>query len=365
MPLHLHAIGTATPRHSVDQAEAAAIARNFIPLQPPNRSQVLAALFRRTRVRSRHSVVLETPRGEEPRQSFYLPAIDASDRGPTTHARMRLYGESAPRLAVEAARQALDASSVAPRDICHVITVTCTGFDSPGIDVALLKQLELDPGVSRTQVGFMGCHGALNALRVARGYAEAEPEAGILVCAIELCSLHYQYGWDSQKLVSNALFADGAAAVVAGGVPRDETSDAWRLAASGSQLMPDTEDAMTWRIGDHGFEMTLSAEVPEHIGAHLRPWLTAWLGEQGLRLSDVGSWAIHPGGPRIVEAVAEALDLSADDIGPSLEVFAETGNMSSPTLLFILQQLQRRAARRPCVALGFGPGLAVEAALLR
>lgn len=366
MPLYMHSIGIAAPPYSVAQDRAAEIARNFVCMEEKDRSQVLATIFRRTKVRRRHSVVLERADAQGECQSFYRPARDRDDRGPTTEDRMRHFGRSAPGLAVAAARSALESAGWEPDRVTHLVTVTCTGFDAPGVDIELIKQLGLPQGVSRTQVGFMGCHGALNALRVARGYAESEPRAGVLVCAVELCSLHYQYGWDSQKLVSNALFADGAAAVVgSGSVSPGSRPDGWDLVSNGSHWMPGTEDAMTWRIGNHGFEMTLSAQVPHLIESRLGPWLGAWLAGQGLGLSDIGCWAIHPGGPRIVESVARALDLSAEAVGASLEVFGERGNMSSPTLLFILESLQRRAAPRPCVALGFGPGLAVEAALLR
>jgi predicted naringenin-chalcone synthase len=212
----------------------------------------------------------------------------------------------------------------------------------------------------------MGCHGVLNAIRVARAYVEADARAVVLVCAVELCSLHLQYGVDPQHMVANALFADGAAALVGAADDRVSSSQttAWRVAASGSCIVPDSEGAMTWRIGDHGFVMTLARSVPGLIRRHLAPWLDSWLSESGLQRSQIGSWAIHPGGPSIVTAVAGALQLTDADVQPSRQVLAECGNMSSPTVLFILDRLQKAGADRPCVALGFGPGLTVEAALL-
>jgi predicted naringenin-chalcone synthase len=165
-------------------------------------------------------------------------------------------------------------------------------------------------------------------------------------------------------MVANALFADGAAAVVgshdAAGPPTT-----WRLVASGSYVIPNSEDAMTWTIGDHNFEMTLSKQVPGLIARNLRPWLSTWLRELALDVNGIASWAVHPGGPRILTAVEEALALSRQSLADSKAVLAEYGNMSSPTLLFILDRLRRRRAPRPCVALGFGPGLVVEAALFK
>jgi predicted naringenin-chalcone synthase len=135
------------------------------------------------------------------------------------------------------------------------------------------------------------------------------------------------------------------------------------MKASGSCLVPDSREAMSWTIGDHGFEMTLSKRVPDLIRKHVRPWLANWLAEFGLRVEAIGSWAIHPGGPRILEAAAASLGLSEDRLTDAREVFAAHGNMSSPTVLFIVDHLRARRAPLPCVALGFGPGLIAEAAL--
>ncbi|MBY0228772.1 MAG: hypothetical protein K2W96_05780, partial [Gemmataceae bacterium] len=160
--------------------------------------------------------------------------------------------------------------------------------------------------------------------------------------------------------IANALFADGAAAVCCAA---DGPADGWRLRGSGSCLVPGSAEAMTWTVGDHGFEMTLARNVPGLIGQHLRPFLEAWLGKQGMALADVRSWAVHPGGPKILAAVEEALALPSSALADSRGVLERFGNMSSPTLLFILDDQRRRGAPRPCVSLGFGPGLAVEAAL--
>jgi predicted naringenin-chalcone synthase len=227
-----------------------------------------------------------------------------------------------------------------------------------------VRELGLRWTVARTHVGFMGCHGALNGLRVAGGYAAADPDACVLVCAVELCSLHYQYGWNSDLVVSNGIFADGAAALVGGGAP-GLAGDDWVLARSGASLLEDSAELMAWRIGNHGFEIALSARVPHVIETALAPWLDGWLAAQHLTRGDIATWAVHPGGPRILESVAAATGIGREDYAISQEVLAEFGNMSSPTILFILDRLHRRRAPRPCLALGFGPGLAVEAALFR
>jgi predicted naringenin-chalcone synthase len=279
---------------------------------------------------------------------------------------MQQYERRAGPLALEAARAALDDAQFDAERITHLITVTCTGFSAPGFDLAWVDELPLRRTVQRTQVGFMGCHGALNALRVARAICHADPEAAVLLCAAELCSLHFQYSSHPQAIVSNALFGDGAAAAVISSAPGTATAstDGWRLAASGSLVVPNTSDFMSWRIGDHGYEMRLSPRVPEAITQRLGPWLDSWLSEHGLKRSDVGSWAIHPGGPRILQACGAALALSPAALEPSTTVLSTLGNMSSPTVLFILRELRRRAAQLPAVMLAFGPGLTIEAALV-
>jgi alpha-pyrone synthase len=161
-------------------------------------------------------------------------------------------------------------------------------------------------------------------------------------------------------VVANALFADGSGALVGAATT---PPGAWRLTASGSCLIPEAADAMTWTIGDHGFGMTLSKRIPEVIATRLRPWLDGWLATRGLSVADVKSWAIHPGGPKVLDAAASALGLSAEVVWASREVLAEYGNMSSATVLFILKRLIERGSPGPCVAVGFGPGLNIEVAL--
>ncbi|MGB5240134.1 MAG: type III polyketide synthase [Prochlorococcaceae cyanobacterium] len=364
MPMTILGIGTAVPRHRISQGESAAMAER-ISGSSPERAALLARIQRRSGVSVRHSVLLESAQHEADihgRMPFY------GDSSPSTGERIRRFEAHAEPLALEVARGALADAGLAPERITHLVTVCCTGFQAPGFDLALMDQLPLNPDVERTHVGFMGCHGALNGLRVARAFVEADPAACVLLCAVELCSLHMYYGWDPEKLVANSLFADGAGALVATG-PAEVAGPAsgappLQVLGSGSTLIPGSSDLMSWTIADHGFEMTLSAKVPETIAAHLRPWLERWLSSRGESLASIGSWALHPGGPRILAAVAAAAELDQSQIEPSAAVLRQFGNMSSATILFILERLRHRNAPRPWVALAFGPGLTVEASLL-
>ena len=359
MSLSILGIGTATPPRQIAQADAAMLAASFIDGPAPART--LAAIYRQTRIRARGSVLLEEPGSRGYAQSFFSPASAEAPSGPTTAVRMQRYALEAGPLAVRAARQALADASLPAADITHLVTCSCTGFGSPGVDIELMDSLGLSPTVTRTHIGFMGCHAAFNALRVAHAYARADTGCIPLVVCVELCSLHFQYGPRSDLIVSNSIFADGAAAVV-GTAPPAAPPPAWTLRHQWSHVLPDSAAAMGWTIGDHGFEMQLAATVPATVARHLPGIVDQALAESGLWRGDV-AWAVHPGGPRVLAGVAEALDLPADALAASWDVLADHGNMSSGTILFILERLIRGGSRGPCLALAFGPGLTVELAL--
>jgi predicted naringenin-chalcone synthase len=357
----IEGIGTAVPLFEIEQQDCARQAAQVCGATTVQ-ERLLSKLYSRAGVKKRHSVVLDaSTNGQPARQSFYTQDAQASG-GPSTGERMQAYERYAAPLAQQAAQQALDEAGVAPHEVTHLVTVSCSGFSAPGVDVRLICDLQLPAETSRTHVGFMGCHGALNGLRVARAFADTSSNATVLVCAIELCTLHHQFGWQSDQLVANSLFADGAAAVVL----RKSSAllDDWRIVDQLSALLPDSLDLMSWQIRDHGFEMSLSPLLPQLLLHELRNHLAPWLARHQLTVDQVGSWAIHPGGPRILDACAEALNLDQAFLYDSQQVLADFGNMSSPTLLFILKRLKARQAPRPCVALALGPGIAVEAALI-
>jgi predicted naringenin-chalcone synthase len=184
-----------------------------------------------------------------------------------------------------------------------------------------------------------------------------------MISAVELCSLHQQYTHDPQQIVANALFSDGTACLILQSQSPPSQHQTWRLFDQRSSVIPGTEEMMSWRIGNHGFEMTLSPGVPDIIRDTLKPWLTEWLDDAGLSVSEISCWAIHPGGPKILSATADAIGLNHSDLSPSVEILEQYGNMSSPTVAFIVDRLQASGAKPPCVTIAFGPGLTIEAAL--
>jgi predicted naringenin-chalcone synthase len=370
-------LGTAVPAHSIAQCDAAVIAQQLKLTHRWN--DALPALYRKSGVDRRGSVLLG-PSGVPDilRQSFYQVASEVCPFGPTTSERMQEFSKQAGPMLERACSVAIDDAGVAASSVTHLVTVSCTGFFAPGVDVALIEALGLDSNIQRTHVGFMGCHGALNGIRVAKAIAESTPNAVVLLGAVELCSLHQQYTDDAQQLVANALFADGAAGLVIGsagcgsekqGLLRDTNLSQqphWSIVSTLSKWIPNTTALMSWTIGDHGFRMTLDPQVPGIIEANLEGEIKEWLERQSLCISDIDSWAIHPGGPRIIQAAGKAMGLAALSLEASQSILASHGNMSSPTVLFILDKISNGSIKpNYCVLLAFGPGLCIEAVLLK
>jgi len=275
----------------------------------------------------------------------------------STARRMEIFDREAPPLAAQAARDAIAAADVAAHEVTDVVVVTCTGFAAPGIGHALVPLLGLTDRVRHNQIGFMGCFGGVVGLRTACGLACADPSAIVLVVCIELCSLHLRGDTDPQQLVASSLFADGAAAAVVRGDPRGPSLGA--LSPGRTRLLAHAREAMTWRILDDGFAMTLTRDVPRELEASIAAFVAEDL-PHGL--------AIHPGGAGIIDAIERGLrDLSLDprSFAASRAVLRGYGNMSSGSVLFVLDEYLRQGGPLPLDVLAFGPGLTVDAVRLR
>lgn len=359
---------TVIPAETILQEDAARLAQGWEVTKRWNR--MLPALYRKTGVRRRSSVLLGPPNDDVfARQSFYRPATAGEPHGPTTAERMLAYQEHAGRLLHQAGSQVLKRIPEGTQAITHLVTISCTGFCAPGVDYQLIDSLDLSSEIERVHVGFMGCHGLINGIRVATAMVQADPRSRVLVGAVELCSLHQQYSEDSEQLVASALFSDGAACLLIEAANSESESDApggWEIVSSLSRRLEQTAELMAWKIGNHGFQMTLSPRIPAVIAAELYQPLATWLGEHQLTPDEICGWAVHPGGPRVIDAVGEALGLEDRQLQPSREVLSEFGNMSSPTVLFILDRISPSIQPgEHVVMVAFGPGLQVEALLLR
>jgi predicted naringenin-chalcone synthase len=280
-----------------------------------------------------------------------------------TERRMQRFAEAALPLASNAVCRSLEAAGLRATDIDLLTVVSCTGYGTPGLDIRLVDHLGMPPTTQRLHVGHMGCYAAVPGLATVVDAATARGRTSVMVC-VELASLHLQPPSDDlEQLVAHALFADAAAAVVVTpGGPGLELVDVV------SRTDTARADLMTWDVTDHGFRMGLSPRVPAVLARHVADVVRDLLAPHRLDVGDVAAWAVHPGGPRILDVVADRLGLEEDQLWASREVLCEHGNCSSPTVLVILQRLVARRALGPgdaVVALAFGPGLTLYAALLR
>ena len=268
---------------------------------------------------------------------------------PNTARRMELFEQSAPMLMRKAVdRLALNATERS--GITHVLVTCCTGLYAPGLDFEIVDHLGLSAGVERTMIGFMGCYAAINALKLARHIVRSEPGAGVLMVNLELCTLHFQETQDLEQVLSFLVFADGAAASLITAREQGFALDSFKAVTT-----PETRGLITWKIRGLGFDMLLSGQVPAELGRALHE--TELMAER----DDIDLWAVHPGGRSVLDAVQKGLDLPADALAASREVLSRFGNMSSATVMFVLERMmqQARPGQRGC-AMSFGPGLTAE-----
>ncbi|SNS86751.1 Predicted naringenin-chalcone synthase [Geodermatophilus pulveris] len=283
--------------------------------------------------------------------------LDEDISGWSTGARMQRYVQEALPLGKQAVAAALDEAGLAPGDVGLFAVATCTGYATPGLDIRLASDLGMPPGLQRLLIGHMGCYAAIPGLAAVGDYVEARSRPAVLLCC-ELTSLHVQPPvGELDQVVAHALFSDAAAAVVLEPGARGR-----RLAGVVARTDSSTADHMTWDVTDLGFRMGLSPRVPDVLSRHVGDVVDELLAGAGLRVEDVAGWAVHPGGPRILDVVRDCLGLAEADLATSRHVLAEHGNCSSATVLLVLEELA--GVDGPVVAMAFGPGLTLYAALL-
>jgi predicted naringenin-chalcone synthase len=276
---------------------------------------------------------------------------------PDTAARMRAFEQYSPALA-QATVDKLELGDERDR-ITHLLITCCTGFSAPGLDFEIIQRCKLPTSVERTMIGFMGCYAAINALKLARHIVRSEPESRVLVLNLELCTLHLQDTKEIEQMLSFVLFGDGCAAAIVTNEPSGIALDRFRAV-----VVPDTGDLITWNIGDFGFDMMLSGQVPSTIHDALRSSASEILDGADVRAIDL--WAVHPGGRTVLDAVERAFALEPDALAASRDILRRYGNMSSSTVMFVLESMLRRAVNgaKGC-AMAFGPGLTAETMLFR
>jgi predicted naringenin-chalcone synthase len=365
MKSFITSIGIATPENKISQSQIAEVMSETLVLEEEESAR-LSALFRATGIDSRYSVLSDYAKKKG---SFeFFPNGDGMEPFPLIGARMRTYEEFAIKLALKAIKDCLAPIDLNLKEISHLITVSCTGMYAPGLDIEIVEHLQLNPDIQRTCINFMGCYAAFNALKISDAICKSDKNAKVLVVCVELCSLHFLKNKNRDQIVSNAIFGDGAAAVLIqskptkGGISLSMESFYCSLALNG---MKD----MAWHITDTGFEMTLSSYVPEMIKGGIKKLTEKLLYHLQPEHSEIDYYAIHPGGRKILEAIESELGLSKEDNRHSYKILKEYGNMSSPTVLFvlhsILKDLNEKDQGKNILSFAFGPGLTLESTLLK
>jgi alpha-pyrone synthase len=336
----INAIGTAVPAVECDASYHAWALRQ---LEGRREATLLGRMMQRSGISTRFTV-LPAAAEQEAEGTFYAAA-----EPPSTLERMAVYAREAPALALAAIGRLGDLDG-----ITHMVVASCTGFTAPGLDQVIARRLGLAPTVERVVIGFMGCYAGVTALRTAGHIVRSDPAARVLVVSVELCTLHLQPTDRLESLLAMGQFADGAAAVLV-------TADGAGLALGDglSMTLEDSHELITWTIGDMGFAMELSGEVPGRIAEALGDEDVSRAVTAGEPVESIEAWAVHPGGKSIVDAVERGLGLPPEKVAASRAVLQDYGNMSSATVLFVLERLMQE---RPTtgIALAFGPGLAME-----
>jgi predicted naringenin-chalcone synthase len=358
----LISIGTAVPRHSTKQDTI--LEFMHAAYQNETASRKLNILFNNSGIENRYSALPDFDK--ERQQHVFFNGVPSNA---TIEQKMDVFKEEAIPLALKAIDHAFEQinSSIPAFKITHLITVSCTGIYSPGIDAALIKALKLPIDIFHTSVNFIGCNAAFHALKIADLIIRAEPHARVLIVCVELCTLHFQPRNTHDNLLSNTIFGDGAAAVILTSNATAVRNKYKGLTINGfySLLLDEGKELMGWNITPTNFEMILNAAIPSFICKKLRTILDKAFTHFSCTRTQITNWAVHPGGKRILDTLQKELQLTDKEICQSYEVLKEYGNMSSPTILFVLNELLNTSPHndKTIFSIGFGPGLSIETAL--
>ena len=345
---YLNRIATAVPEHDVHDAFVVFAEKT---LADPRLHTVFRRMVSRARIAHRYSFL--NPQNDSGKFSSHdAHEFYRSGNFPDTSRRMKVFEQSAPVLM----RKAVDRLALSEKErssISHVLVTCCTGLYAPGLDFEIVDHVGLSPGVERTMVGFMGCYAAINAMKLARHIVRSDPKAGVLMVNLELCTLHLQETQELEQVLSFLIFADGAAASLITACEQGFALDSFK-----AEMVPETRELITWKIRGLGFDMFLSGQVPAELGRALHER------EVMAERDGIDLWAVHPGGRSVLDAVEKGLELPPGALAASREVLSCFGNMSSATVMFVLQRMmqQARPGQRGC-AMSFGPGLTAETML--
>jgi len=362
MPAYINAIATELPEHVYPQVFAREMMKTFIGGKRET-TAILHRVYSQSGIDRRYSVLPDF--GEGSKDGMLFLKDGEFDMTPSTGARNKVYTDQAKGLFSAVARKAISRAGLTAGDITHVVTVSCTGFFAPGPDYTVVMDLGLPLSTPRFHLGFMGCYAFFPALRMARSFCESDPGAKVLIVCVELCTLHLQIDDSIDSILSGSVFGDGASAAIVTSSP-SASAASLKVAAMQTMLAPEGEADMAWTIGDRGFEMVLTSYVPTILEMKSEATIKPMLEAAGFDKDDIHIWAVHPGGRAIIDKVKNSMNLDESKLWASREVLFEVGNLSSATILFVLDKILNKDPQNDAnvVAMAFGPGLTIESAVL-
>lgn len=347
-------IGISVPSHKNEQTTIQQFMLKMNDGSPSDKRKI-SLMYARSGIETRYSVIPDYS-CEASERTFFSKNEDL-EPFPSIEKRMTKYQETALPLAMKAVENTFGGSEL-PKGITHLISVSCTGMSAPGLDVELVQALKLPTDIHRTSVNFMGCYAAIHALKQANAICRSEEKAKVLIVLVELCTLHFQKENKLDFITSNLLFGDGAACCLV-----ENSNTGMQMEGFYSKLFLESQESMGWHISSHGFLMSLKQEVPTLIEDNIADFVATSLSRNNIQKNEIQNWAIHPGGRKILDVTAKSLGIDSDAISESYQVLKNYGNMSSCTLLFILEKIKKDKSGRTFVA-GFGPGITMESLIL-
>jgi predicted naringenin-chalcone synthase len=354
MSAYINEIGTAVPNTKISQNSIAKYMKEQIDFNEEESHQ-LDVIYRASGIDYRYSVLPDFNQTSENQDlmSYHLE--------PTLLNRMKLYEVEAPKLAIKSILECMKGREM--KDLTHLITVSCTGLYAPGLDLDIVNQLKMNTYIQRTAINFMGCYGVFNGLKLAQSICEASTTAQVLIVSVELCTLHFQRKNDESLSLSQALFSDGAASCL---VTNEETSNAFLIDQFYCDILLEGKNEMSWKIGQHAFDMLLSLEVAKLIKENAKNTVSKLLDKVPFNFSEIIHYALHPGGKSILKAIESSLNISREQNTHAYNILKNYGNMSSATILFVLEKLleENKQIKGPVLSMAFGPGLTIETMML-
>lgn len=351
-------IATVVPRYKHEQKDIIHFMSRAYGLDETEKRK-LAFLYNHSGIETRYSVIDDF--SQDVAQWDFIPQ-DIEDDFPSLEERMKIYDREAIQLAKNAVEQCIS-GFIPAKDITHLITVSCTGMSAPGLDLQLAEDFSLPANTFRTSVNFMGCYAAIHALKLAKMICDSSANANVVIVDVELCTLHFQKEYTTDNAASSLLFSDGAAAVLISN--KIQTQNSLTLKNFFSHVAYRGKKDMAWQLSSNGFLMTLSGYVPQLVEEDIQELVASSLKHYNIQKEKITHWCIHPGGKKILQVIEKKLGLSKDDLCYSTTVLSKYGNMSSPTILFVLKAMMTNMQTGANVfGVAFGPGLTMETFLV-